>query len=472
MLRKLERLGRIAAVGAVALLVAGACGGSNSLHGAASVNDLRAPGLGNGGYDVKQYDVSLVWDNAEKYLTGTAEITVVTTQDVERINFDFADLQATAITSTDGQNLDFSQKNDELVISLDKVFQSGEELMLSVDYEGTPTETTKGIFGGGWRQREDFIYVLGEPFGAAHWFPVNDHISDKAQFSLQVTTDASQNVFSNGTLVDKQRETNGDITWSYAMEQPIASYLTTLLIGDFVLDEQDTVNGVAIRNVFPASLPAAKRNAFDSQDEMLQFFSDQFGPFPFDVYGSAVVDDPNLRGALENQTLSVFGSNSINQEIIAHELAHQWFGDSVTPTTFGDLWLNEGFATYGSYLWFEFNEQRDIERVISRHLPLGVNLASSPARPPEDAAQMFSPSVYIRGAFVLHALRLEVGDETFFEILQNYAETYKYGNASTQQFIDVAERTSEQDLSSVFDVWLFADELPDTLGSIDLSAYQ
>ena len=247
----------------------------------------------------------------------------------------------------------------------------------------------------------------------------------------------------------------------------MASYLATINIGDFDEETMTSPGGVPIRNYYAVGLPKGVNKPFARQGEMLDYFSEVFGEYPFEVYGSLVMNT-NFGAALENQTMSIYGVDMIDvndiagtELTVAHELSHQWFGDNVSVADWGDIWLNEGFATYAEGLWVEHLDGR---AGLDQWVKDTYNEASSypeyfpaPGNPPRD--NLFNGGVYYRGGLTLHALRLEVGDEAFFEILKTYYDRYKGGNATTEDFIAVAEEVSGKDLKEFFDNWLYQDKL-------------
>jgi aminopeptidase N len=281
-----------------------------------------------------------------------------------------------------------------------------------------------------------------------------------------VTVPEPFEVGANGVLTETTD--NGDTTtFVFEVREPMASYLATINIDEFDIETSQAENSIPIRNYFPSGLSEDYRKPFERQDEMLVYFSDLFGAYPFEVYGALVIDK-RFGAALETQTLSIFSIEMLDssgsapsEEVVAHELAHQWFGDSVSVGDWSDIWLNESFATYAQVLWLEHIQGRQAvdERIREMYAVVSSNQdsMSPPGEPTAD--RLFNLGVYYWGALCLHALRLEVGDESFFEILKTYHERYKDGNARTADFIAVAEEVSGKELSAFFENWLYSGNL-------------
>lgn len=443
--------------------------------GAASLDDPYVGTTGNGGYNVASYDLSIAWDPGTTTLDGETTIVANATQDLGSFNLDLYKLQVLAIT-VDGQEATFTQSDGELVVVPLTPIADGAAFTAIINYTGTPQEA--GALGSsvpsGWHTLTDSIYVMGEPIAASTYHPANDHPSDKATFTYRITAPSELTAVAVGTLKDKTDNVDGTTTWVYEQPFPQTTYLTTLMIGPFeVRESASSASGVPIRNVFYADLADEAEPVFARQADMIDAFEPLFGPYPFDVYGSAVVDD-FVGGALETQTLSVFGRDIVGfsafaEPIVAHELAHQWFGNDVSVERWEDLWLNEGFASYSEALWEEAKDPNfDYQAWIRELLSFGGPLDSHVHRPPTD--DLFSASVYLRGALTLHALRLEIGDDTFFELLRTWVDTFGGTNATTADFEAMAADVSGQELAPLFETWLRTDGLPAELDGVNLTS--
>ena len=436
------------------------------VEGAADVGDAYFPGLGNGGYDVGSYDLALDVDpTGGGSIAGTATIEATAAQALASFNLDLVGLEVTSVT-VDGATAVVGRDGRELRVQPATPIASGDAFEVVVGYAGTPAPIPSGVEllpEVGWFDLpgDSGGYVLSQPSGAATWFPVNDHPADKATYTFHITVPEGMEAAAHGVL-EGSTTANGRTTWTWRMDDPMASYLAIAVIGQLTFAEPVDVGGVLVRNVFADSVAADVGSTFDRQPAMLEFFAEQFGPYPFDAYGAAVVD-VSLFVALETQTLSLFGRDLLGagELVIAHELAHQWFGNAVSPRTWQDIWLNEGFATYAQWLWFE---HRGVAEVAEQAREAHAHLADTGAGdlPPGDpgAEDLFHPSVYERGALTLHALRATVGDEPFFEILRRWVAERSGGAATTADFVATAESVSGAELDPLFQEWLYAPSLP------------
>ena len=439
--------------------------------GTGGLGDSYFPTLGNGGYDVQHYHIDITVDVDANAIDVTETINAVATLDLRAFNLDFLGFTIHTL-KVNGKSASFARDGRELTITPLDWLQTDQEFTVTIDYSGVPGADVEDaifseLFSLGWNHYGDGIYVASEPSGASRWYAVNDHPSDKATYSFHITVADNYIAAANGVL-QEVIVGEGENTYVWVARDPIASYLVTIHIGKFVRQEEQLASGVLLRNYFPVEAVDRGSRTFRQQGEMLDYFESILGEYPFEVYGVAVADTL-LPFALETQTLSTFGTSILVSQILAervivHELAHQWFGNSVTPTQWQDIWLNEGFATYAEFLWTEhtdgvsvLDERIEVAYEFSKLLPgISDGTTGDPGK-----NNLFNPRlIYIRGALTLHALRLHVGDDAFFDTLRLYVSRFQYDNATTQDFIDVAEEVSRMDLDEFFDSWLHSTELP------------
>lgn len=442
--------------------------GKKAEPGPPGVGDSLYPHLGNGGYDVRHYTLDLtVNDVATADLSGQTVIDARATQTLSSLNFDFIGFEIKEIM-VNGQPAEFERSKQELTVTPSSPLAENESFTVEIKYQGSPGEMNSIAIPiqTGWITFDSGSFVLSEPDGAASYYPVNDHPLDKASYTFRVTVPDPYEVGANGVLTETID--NGETTtFVFEARDPMASYLATINIDEFDVETSQSESGVPIRNYYPTGSPEAMRRPFERQGEMIDYFSELFGAYPFEVYGALVIDTA-FGAALETQTLSIFSKAMIDpnelegsESVVAHELAHQWFGDSVSLADWRDIWLNESFATYAQGLWMEQTRGGDALDRWVREIYAYVRENRQSMTPPGEptANRLFNAGVYYWGALALHALRLEVGDENFFAILQTYHERFKGGNARTADFIAVAEEVSGKELSAFFDSWLYSQEL-------------
>lgn len=436
--------------------------GSAATAGAAGIGDPYFPELGNGGYDVAHYRLDLALDVAAGGISdGLATVTATATQDLAGFNLDFRGLAIERI-AVDGQAAAFERLEAELVVTPTAPIPTGEEFTVEVTYRGEPV-VGRDPFTRGWNTAPGVIFAVGEPSGAEVWYPVNGHPADAAAYTLALTVAEPYEVVANGTLVETRDE--GDArTFVWDAPDPMASYLVAFHAADLDFEETVGPGGLPILHAFPPAVGAAERAPFARAPAMIAAYEARFGPYPFRSFGGTVVDAP-FPSALETQTMVIYGRPAVTEATIAHELAHQWFGNSVRLDRWQDIWLNEGFATYAEYLWLEETDGPAVMEQAMRRLYAGQEAFSRPGRPPlligdPGPDLLFANPVYARGALTLHALRRAVGDETFFAILRTWAERYAGETATTADFETLAEELSGDELGDFFDAWLFQTELP------------
>ncbi|MCC6314442.1 MAG: M1 family metallopeptidase [Thermomicrobiales bacterium] len=563
--------------------------------GSSGIGDAYFPYMGNSGYDVRHYTLDLDLDvPAGAIRSASATIQATATVDLCAFNLDFSGLDIDALR-IDGVPAAFSRRGQELTVTPARPLARGGEFVVEVAYHGVPfthaTPPAAGILAllaaldagatpaaeaaatpvdeaaapaeeepgglflaapdvdrygpslGGWWTTDGSIFVAGEPRGAETWFPVNGHPADKATYTFRLTVDAPYEAVANGRLAARD-EVDGRVTTTFVMSSPMASYLATIHAGRLDVVETVGPDDLPLRFAFATSTPDEQRTRLiDVTPDMLDFFAERFGPYPFELAGGTVVDSM-VGFALETQTMPIYGVDPVGalpeedraanldsfEEIVAHETAHQWFGDSVSILRWEDVFLNEGLANYGMYLWIE---QRDGSAAMQARLrdsydriagmaalaepgalegmtatelmaalgpdgefmtelalealalpdatllreisaveavaaleAMGISPAAFGGGPvaltgDPGADNLFSSDlVYERGALTAHALRQELGDETFFAVLRAWTARYGGGNATIADFSDTAEEVSGRDLGEFFDAWLFQASLP------------
>jgi aminopeptidase N len=459
-------------------------GGPRGTAGAPGAGDDYFPFAGNGGYDVRHYDLDLTYTPPDAapaplvgHLQGVATIDLIATQHLSRFNLDLRGLDVEAVKvgghrlreveppddGKAGSGAFWQVQNDgdriwELTIQPRFTLKKGHRVRVEIRYSGDTTRPVdiEGVLYG-WVTTRDGAMVVGEPEGNMTWYPVSDHPTDKATYSFEITVPEGKVAVANG-LQSRGPKTRGDwTTWYWDAPDPQASYLATASVGDFELRFSKTDRGLPIVDAVDRDLTDAQRATTDAslalQPEMIDLFESYFGRYPFNSFGS-IVDDDSVGYALETQTRPVY-SRQASEGTVAHELAHQWFGNAVSPGRWQDIWLNEGWATYLEWLWSESqgrasaDEQFDAVMATAETSSFWTVAIADPG-----PTGLFVSPVYDRGAATLHALRGKIGDRAFFAGTRRWLQRYDNGDATTEDFEEIYERASGQDLSTFFDVWL------------------
>jgi aminopeptidase N len=451
--------------------------------GAPGVGDPYFPLEGNGGYDTQHYDLTFSYDPATDRLEGLAVITAKATQDLSRFDLDLQQLDVSSVT-VNLRRADFNRDGQELQITPKNGIHKGRTFVTTVRYGGVP-QTIVGspiVFGSpyGFLHTDDGAFMGDEPNVASTWFPVSDHPQDKSSYTFRVSVPKGLGVVANGRLM-YNKDIGNQSLWVWNEPDPMASYLVTADIGHWLVKQGRTPGGIPEYVAVDPSLPdvTTTRNGTTTTQSALDFFYDNsaeaadlwsqtFGPYPF-VNVGAIADNATYNGqalgfSLETQTKPVYSAVR-NSSTIAHELAHMWFGDSVSVKTWDNIWLNEGFATFAQYLWGEHIG------TATAHDAFLADYNSRPATstfwdqviadPQRDT--MFGSAVYRRGGMTLQALREKINnDATFFKILTTWTAEHKYGNGTTAEFTALAEKVSGLDLDNFFKVWIYSPGKPTT----------
>jgi len=408
--------------------------------------------------DIFKYNLSFDLYPEDKTIIASAVITgQVLDQNIKSIDLNFYD--NFKITKLLLNGIASEYENDGTTLSIPYNFSGSREFKIEIDYEGTPKKAGLDGFVFGKRNGESLVYNLSEPNFSSTWFPCNDLPTDKSFLEMNITNDSGAVSVSNGVLKDVK--TTGDRrTYTWCTEYPISTYLIAIYSSEYVsfkdkyisLDGKDTMD--VVYYVLPDKLENAKKD-FSEHVQMLKIFSEMFGEYPFLKEKYGVAEFLWYPGAMEHQTITGVSSNMINgknmfEDTYVHELAHQWWGDAISPKSWKDIWLNEGFATYSEALYYEAlsGEKALRSTMMSKY---SSNFSGTLAKP---GNFLFTRTMYDKGAWVLHMLRWEVGDSIFFDILRTYFDTFKYSNASTNDFKNICEQVSGKNLDKFFEQWV------------------
>lgn len=449
----------------LACLLSCSGGRSTPAAGAPGVGDRLFPAAGNGGYDVTHYGLDLSYDPGSGRLSGTAVITATATQDLSGFNLDLAGLTVTRV-GVDGRAARATRSGTELTVRPGRALPRGARFETTVAYAGVPRLLTDPDGSHeGWFRTGDGALALGEPVGSMAWFPGNDHPSDKAAFDVTVSVPEGLTAVSNGDLAGT-RTAAGRTAFHWRSTAPMATYLATVGIGRYTVTRSRTPGGVPLYvAVDPGSDDPRTAAALRRLPEIVDWESGLFGRFPFGSAGAVVDHLPAGRVgyALETQNRPVFPGDSegpaVDVPTLVHELSHQWFGDSVTPGSWQDMWLNEGFATYATWMWQEQQDGVPLARSAATAFADPAAWAFPPAAPPT-AADVSARPVYDRGALVLYELHRALGDTAFAELLRGWPAAHSHGNAATAGFTAYCAGLTPRDLKPLFATWLYGTAKP------------
>lgn len=436
-----------------------------SKKSSAPVIDPYLPTAGNFGYRVSRYELELEYKVAINRLAGTATVTTVTLAELQTFSLDLSSALSVAKVTVNGKRpKHFRTDRDKLHITLADRLPAGAAMTVAVRYSGTPRPKRTPWGEVGFEELTEGALVAGQPNGASSWFPCDDHPSAKASFRIQIATESAYLTLANGKLLSR-RARAGMTTWTYEQSEPTSTYLITLQIGPYTRRRM-AKNGVEIFSVLPDRLRREFDHDFGRQPQMMKLFVKLFGPYPLADGYTVVVTDDDLEIPLEAQGISIFGANHCDgrrgsERLVAHELAHQWFGNSVTAQRWRHIWLHEGFACYAEWLWSDHCGERsadDWARHYHRRLvdsPQDLVLADPG---PQD---MFDDRVYKRGALALHTLRRRIGDDSFFALLREWTSRYRHASVVTDDFIALAAQYTEDSLRPLWAAWLYSAEVPE-----------
>lgn len=426
-----------------------------------SIDDY-APDHGDPSYRVLEYRLQVRYKVATNRLDGEALLIAEALQPITSFRLDLAGLTAARVRVDGDKRTRFQQGQRRLTVRPSGRIAAGQQFEIAVRYSGSPSPRASRWGRVGWEELQDGVLVASQPVGAPTWFPCNDRVADKATYRVELTTEEAYTVIAPGRLLER-RSAAGRTTWVYHEQIPTATYLVAVHIGRYRTDD------LALARIpgavhYPPALGAAARQTAAQLPQQLALFERCFGPYPLGRYDMVITPDV-LEIPLEAQGMAVFGANhtdgSWNSErLVAHELAHQWFGNSVGLTTWRDIWLNEGFACYAEWLWSPESGGTSTHQQAKAHWALLADLPQDLILADPGPELMFDDRVYKRGALTLHALRREIGDASFFDLLHAWTALGDGGTATTADFIALAQAKSGRELTEFFDQWLWRPELP------------
>jgi aminopeptidase N len=456
--------------------------------GAAGLGDRLDLGLGNGGYDALHYDLDVRYATSapSQPIDGTVTIAARATQALSQFNLDFAG-QGVGSVWVDGARARWRRDGEELVITPRRFVRDREFFVVTVShFTAVPTEPTEEFDSTALFVAEDGSATAGQPFAEHLVYPSNDHPRDKATFTFRLDVPAGTTAVANGVPLGHWTR-NGRTTWLYAQRQPMATELTQLAMGDLQITTPGRHPGTLLRDVTPTAITDELRPFLAREPSQMDWMEARVGRYPFDAYGSVVVR-ADLGFSLETQTLTIHPADLFDTDYweptMLHELAHQWFGDSVAPYEWSDIWLNEGHASWYEFLYAEETGQlvadteggwpdetgyATVDELMRATYAHGDEwrVEDGPVALTKSEDTMFSRQSYLGGALVLYALRQVVGNATFQRIEREWVDRYRGRSASTADFIALASEVSHRDLSGFLRAWLYGTETPPMPGHPD-----
>jgi aminopeptidase N len=452
-----------------------------------SIGDPLFPGLGNGGYDVENYDLHVTYpgkDPAQAVALGET-ITARATGRLTAFDLDFAGHGPSAVT-VDGKPASAVRSGQELVITPAAPVAAGTTFTVGIDgVSAAPVAVRPGVAGTEpFLSSQDGTVLAGQPNGMHQVFPCDDHPSDKATFTFALDVPSGWTAVANGVLVGRT-DIAGRTVWRYREAHQLATELVQIAAGDLRIAQLPAVDGVARRDVVPTRLASTLLPRLAPISGYVSWMESQVGPYPFETYGALVVEG-RLGFSLETQTLPIFDTGVLGspvaaqrERVLVHELAHQWFGDSVSPDIWSDVWLNEGHAT-----WYQLAyaaEHGSLAQLtnggattLDQYMRLVYGTSNTlrarygpPGGPRNGGPGLFNPDVYDGAALALYALRQEVGPGAFARIERQWVTLHRDGVASTADFASLASRVAGRDVRAFLDGWLYGTTAPPMPGHPD-----
>jgi aminopeptidase N len=424
------------------------------------------------------YAVSITLnDQLSEITAATAKIDIVAVRRLSVIDLDFGELTTKAV-SVNSQPANFTHKDGRLEIALARPVNAGTRLLVQVDYSGKPKD---GLILTNDKDGKPAAVGDNWPNRVHHWIPALDHPSAKATVTFNITAPANNEVVANGRFDKVETTATGSRTWTYSETVPIPPYCMIIGVGQFAKLEPTQPALTPMSYYVPMSDSQFAIKGFAPSASVLQYFTQTVGPYPYEKL--AMIVGNTRYGGMENSSAIVFTANLFNRNanakvsttygipggnvsLIAHEIAHQWFGDSVTAATWADLWLSEGFATYFAGLFIQkYEGEAEFQAYMQQAATTALNYGKRIKTPifdkeTEDLNKLLNGNNYQKGAWVLHMLRSRLGDDAFFRGIRAYYAKHKNSTATSEDLRLALERASKQNLRTFFDRWIYDSGYP------------
>lgn len=433
-----------------------------SLGRSEPVEDPYYPEHGTPEIDVLHYGLDLAWE-PDDGLRGIAVVTLRATRtDLDEVTLDFGTaLTATKVTVDGRDAASLRHTDDHLVVGLPEPLAPDEQIRLDIHYGGEPVPIDgpvgRGLDGIGYTPFDNgAAYAFQEPFGAFTWFPCNDHPSDEALYDARFTVPDGWSAVTSGDFIGREDGTFDIFRWQSA--DPIATYVVALAFDRYEMREVTGPHGVRLTFWYPDDTAQSVQEEFDRTPEFIAWLEERIGPYPFDSGGVVVVGVPI---GMETQEMITLHPNAVTAPILVHELAHMWYGNAVTPRTWLDVWLNEGFAMYLQALWETEASGQPIDEYMAEWRSRDQRYRDEAGPPGRfDPARALERNVYIPPALLLHELRRDLGDDAFFDMLSAWAAEHHNTTQDRATFTAWLNDHTGRDFTELVSVWLDSPTTP------------